>query len=50
MMVPFIFSAVIASFNIFRKNEETNAASKYSVIVMGVGFVILFIGLIHAEL
>ena len=45
MMVPFIFSAVIASFNIFRKNEETNAASKYSVIVMGFGFIILFIGL-----
>ena len=45
MIVPFIVSAAIASFNTLRKNEETNHASKAAVIFMGIGFVILFFGL-----
>ena len=51
MIIPFTVSAIIASFNAFRKNEEVNKASRISVISMGVGFVAMlggFIGIIFA--
>jgi len=46
MMFPFIASAVIASFNAFRQNEETNKASRTAVVLMGIGFIGVLIGLI----
>ena len=44
MILPFTVSAVIASFNAFSKNEETNKASRISVVLMGLGFVIMIGG------
>ena len=46
MIIPFTVSAVVASFNAFRKNEETNKASRVSVLSMGVGFGGMIIGFI----
>ena len=46
MIIPFTVSAIIASFNAFRKNEEVNKASRISVISMGVGFVAMLGGFI----
>ena len=51
MMFPFVFSAAYASFNVLYsrlkgQDEETNTASWVSVGLMGVGFCVLFIGLI----
>ena len=45
MLVPFTISAIIASCNVFRKNVETNKASRLSVAFMAVGFGALFVGL-----
>ena len=51
MIMPFVFSAGFASFNVLYarwkgQDEETNMASKWSVGLMGFGFIVLFIGLI----
>ena len=51
MMIPFIVSAAVASFNVLysrskNQDEETNRASKWSVGAMGIGFVTLLIGLL----
>ena len=46
MIIPFTVSAIIASFNAFRKNEEVNKASRISVISMGIGFVAMLGGFI----
>ena len=46
MIIPFAVSAIIASFNAFRKNEEVNKASRISVFSMGIGFVTMVIGFI----
>jgi len=51
MIMPFVFSAAFASFNVLYarwkgQDEETNSASKWSVGLMGFGFIVLFIGLI----
>ena len=51
MMFPFVFSAAYASFNVLYsrlkgQDEETNTASWVSVGSMGIGFCVLFIGLI----
>jgi len=46
MIIPFTVSAVIASFNAFRKNEETNKASRVSVLSMGFGFGVMIVGFI----
>ena len=51
MMFPFVFSAAYASFNVLYsrlkgQDEETNTASWVSVGLMGIGFCVLFIGLI----
>ena len=46
MIIPFTVSAVIASFNAFRKNEETNKASRISVFAMGIGFISMIVGFI----
>ncbi len=48
MIIPFTVSAIIASFNAFRKNEEVNKASRISVISMGVGFVAM-LGRVHCH-
>ena len=45
MLIPFTISAIIASCNVFRKNVETNKASKWSVAFMAAGFGFLFAGL-----
>ena len=45
MLIPFTISAIIASCNVFRKNVETNNASRLSVAFMAVGFGALFVGL-----
>ena len=44
MILPFTASAIIASFNAFRKNEETNKASRAAVLAMGVGFCVMVVG------
>ena len=44
MILPFTASAIIASFNAFRKNEETNKASRAAVFAMGAGFCVMVIG------
>ena len=44
MILPFTASAIIASFNAFRKNEETNKASRAAVFAMGAGFCVMIIG------
>ena len=44
MILPFTASAIIASFNAFRKNEETNKASRAAVFSMGAGFCAMIIG------
>ena len=44
MILPFTASAIIASFNAFRKNEETNKASRAAVFAMGVGFCVMIVG------
>ena len=44
MILPFTTSAIIASFNAFRKNEETNKASRAAVFAMGAGFCVMIIG------
>ena len=44
MILPFTASAIIASFNAFRKNEETNKASGAAVFAMGAGFCVMIIG------
>ena len=44
MILPFTTSAIIASFNAFRKNEETNKASRAAVFAMGVGFCVMVVG------
>ena len=51
MMFPFVFSAAYASFNVLYsrlkgQDEETNTASWVSVGLMGIGFCVLFIGLL----
>lgn len=46
MIIPFTISAIIASFNAFRKNEETNKASRISVFAMGIGFATMIVGFI----
>ena len=46
MIIPFTISAVIASFNAFRKNEDTNKASRISVFAMGIGFASMIVGFI----
>jgi len=46
MIIPFTVSAVIASFNAFRKNEDTNKASRISVFAMGIGFASMIVGFI----
>ena len=51
MVMPFVFSAAVASFNVLRarlkeQDEETSSAGRWSVGLMGVGFIILFFGLI----
>ena len=46
MIIPFTVSAVIASFNAFRKNEDTNKASRISVFAMGIGFISMIVGFI----
>ena len=51
MVMPFVFSAAVASFNVLRarvqeQDEETNSAGRWSVGLMGFGFIILFFGLI----
>jgi len=45
MLIPFTISAIIASCNVFRKNVETNKASRWSVGFMAGGFGALFVGL-----
>ena len=45
MLIPFTVSAIIASCNVFRKNVETNKASRLSVAFMAAGFGFLFAGL-----
>ena len=44
MILPFTASAIIASFNAFRKNEETNKASRAAVFAMGAGFCVMIVG------
>ena len=44
MILPFTASAIIASFNAFRKNEETNKASRAAVFSMGAGFCVMIVG------
>ena len=44
MILPFTASAIIASFNAFRKNEETNKASRAAVLAMGAGFCVMIVG------
>ena len=46
MIIPFTVSAIIASFNAFRRNEEVNKASRISVISMGIGFVAMLGGFV----
>lgn len=46
MIFPFLISAIIASFNSIRKNNETNNASKAAIVSMGIGFVTMIAGLI----
>ncbi len=51
MVMPFVFSAAVASFNVLRarlkeQDEETSSAGRWSVGLMGFGFIILFFGLI----
>ncbi len=51
MVMPFVFSAAVASFNVLRarlkeQDEETSSAGKWSVGLMGFGFIILLIGLV----
>ena len=44
MILPFTASAIIASFNALRKNEETNKASRAAVFSMGAGFCVMIVG------
>ena len=44
MILPFTASAIIASFNALRKNEETNKASRAAVLAMGAGFCVMIVG------
>ena len=46
MLIPFTISAIIASCNVFRKNVETNKASRLAVGFMAAGFGFLFAGLV----
>ena len=46
MLIPFTISAIIASCNVFRKNVETNKASRWAVGFMAAGFGFLFAGLV----
>jgi len=46
MLFPFLVSAMITSFNMVRKKDESERASRAAILSMAIGFVMMIVGLI----